>query len=196
MRRFRLQIIVSVTIVSLSSGLDAQWVQTHGPYAGDNTGLAVLGSILFVGTYGGGVFLSTDNGTSWITVNTGLNDTDVFALALSGTNLVAGTDRGGVFLSTNNGASWTAVNSGLTDSTVRALTFKGTNLFAGTDSGIFLSTNSGASWVGVNSGLAYGNVNAPAGSIGLLLSAERIFLPGLAKAASSFRPTMGQTGLR
>ncbi|MCK7528688.1 MAG: hypothetical protein MZV64_69590 [Ignavibacteriales bacterium] len=65
-----------------------------------------------------GVFLSTNNGTSWTAVNTGLTNTNVRALAVSGTNLFAGTDGGGVFLSTNNGTSWTAVNTGLTNTNV------------------------------------------------------------------------------
>ena len=45
--------------------------------------LAVSGTNLFAGTYGGGVFLSTNNGTSWTAVNTGLTNTDVYALAVS-----------------------------------------------------------------------------------------------------------------
>jgi len=40
--------------------------------------LAVNGSNLFAGTERGGVFLSTNNGTSWTAVNTGLpNFSDV-----------------------------------------------------------------------------------------------------------------------
>jgi len=50
----------------------AQWVQTNGPYGGMINSFAVTGANLFAGTYGGGVFLSTNNGTSWTEVNTGL----------------------------------------------------------------------------------------------------------------------------
>jgi hypothetical protein len=52
--------------------------------------LAVSGTNLFAGT-SGGVFLSTNNGTSWTAVNSGLTNTDVLSLAISGTNLFAGT---------------------------------------------------------------------------------------------------------
>ena len=114
---------------------------------------AVSGSNLFAGIYGG-VFLSTNNGTSWTAVNSGLTNTSVRALAVSGSNLFAGTDYGGVFLSTNNGTSWTEVNSGLTNTFVLALAVSGSNLFAGTGGGgVFLSTNNGTSWTEVNSGL-------------------------------------------
>jgi hypothetical protein len=109
----------------------AQWVQTNGPYGGMIISFAVSGTNLFAGTDSGGVFLSTNNGTSWTVVNNGLTNTDVYALAVSGTNLFAGTG-GGVFLSTNNGTSWTEVNNGLTNTHVYTLAVSGTNLFAGT----------------------------------------------------------------
>ncbi|MBK9229219.1 MAG: hypothetical protein IPL67_19700 [Ignavibacteria bacterium] len=99
--------------------------------------LAVSGTNLFAGT-GGGVFLSTNNGTNWTAVNNGLTNTYVFSLAVSGTNLFAGTSSGGVFLSTNNGTSWTAVNNGLTYTQVSSFAVSGTNLFAGTQGGVFL----------------------------------------------------------
>jgi len=135
-----------------AQSLQAQWIQTNGPYEGDVRCFAVSGSNLFAGTFGDGVFLSTNNGTSWTAVNTGLTDTLVLSLAVSGSNLFAGTG-GGVFLSTNNGTSWTAVNTGLTNTSVHSLAVNGTNLFAGTAGGVFLSTNNGTSWTAVNTGL-------------------------------------------
>ncbi|MEK9135710.1 MAG: FlgD immunoglobulin-like domain containing protein [Bacteroidota bacterium] len=150
--------------VLLVGAVQAQWVQTNGPYGGFVNAIAVSGTNLFAGTanfgVGDGVFLSTNNGTSWTAVNTGLSNTSVLALALSGTNLFAGTS-GGVFLSTNNGTSWTAVNTGLTNTTVFALAVSGTNLFAGTlAGGVFLSTNNGTSWTAVNSGLTNTDVRS------------------------------------
>jgi hypothetical protein len=114
---------------------------------------AVSGTNIFAATYGSGVFLSTNSGTSWTKVNSGLTDNYVNTLVMSGPNLFAGTE-GGAFLSTSNGTSWTKVDSGLTDAYVNALAVSGANLFAGTyNGGVFLSTNSGASWAPVNSGL-------------------------------------------
>jgi hypothetical protein len=110
----------------------------------------VSGTNLFAGTLGG-VFRSTDSGTSWTAASTGLTNTEVISFAVSGANLFAGT-YGGVFRSTNNGASWTAADSGLTN-LAYALAVSGTNLFAGTGGGVFLSTNNGANWTTVNTGL-------------------------------------------
>ena len=52
------------------------------------------GSNIFAGTYDDGVFLSTNNGTSWTAVNSGLTDLDVYSLAVSGSTIFAGTDSG------------------------------------------------------------------------------------------------------
>ncbi len=132
---------------------DAGWIQTSVNIRMDTClCLAVNGTNIFAGTYGGGVFLSTDNGISWTGVSTGLMDSLVNTLAVSpngagGVNIFAGTEGGGVFLSTNNGTNWTAVNSGLTSTLIRSLFVSGTNLYAGTeDDGAFLSTDDGTSW--------------------------------------------------
>ena len=56
---------------------------------------AVMCGNIFAGTYGGGIFISANNGTSWTAVNTGLSSIFVYDLAVSGTNLFAGTEGGG-----------------------------------------------------------------------------------------------------
>ncbi len=109
------------------------------------------GMNLFAGTWGGGMYRSTNNGSTWTQVNSGFtaasNFFDVRALAASGTDLFAGTVEDGVFLSTNNGTSWTPVNEGLTQRSVFSFVIKGTNIFAGTAQGVFLSTNRGTTWI-------------------------------------------------
>jgi len=154
-------ICLALAIVLMCPSASTQWVRTSL----DNvnvTCLAINGTNLFAGI-DGGIFLSTNNGTSWTAVDSGLTYTGVNSLAVSGTNLFAGTYGGGVFLSTNNGVSWTAVNQGLPkiswDTTrtvpIGCFAVSGTNLFAGTGSGdgVFLSTNNGTSWTAVNNGL-------------------------------------------
>ena len=112
--------ILVALLFTFSNPIFAQWEQTNDLDGVLVYSLAVSGTNLFAGTYGG-VFLSTNNGTSWTQVNTGLTNTNVRSLAVSGTNLFAGTEGGGVFLSTNNGTSWTQVNTGLTNTNVRSL---------------------------------------------------------------------------
>lgn len=88
--------------------------------------MAFSGTSPFAGVSGAGVFRSTDNGSSWTAVNSGMPSGEVGALAVSGTSLFAGTVWG-VFRSTDDGASWTAVNTGLIDKRVQALAVSGTS---------------------------------------------------------------------
>jgi hypothetical protein len=103
----------------------------------------------------GGVFHSTDNGSNWSPINTGLANAAIGAFAVSGSNLFAGAPyEHGVFLSKNSGTLWTAVDSGLWNQNINALAISGTNVFAGTyGSGIFFSTNNGTSWTAASTGL-------------------------------------------
>ena len=150
------------------SRVSAQWLQTNGPYGGSVTSFAISGTNLFAGTDDGGVYRSTNNGTSWTA--TGLTSSHVLSLTVIGTNLFAGTYYdppnypGGVYRSTDNGTNWTA--TGLTDTRVYALAVSpdgagGTNLFAGTGgSGVFLSTDNGTSWTSVNTDLTNTSVTS------------------------------------
>jgi hypothetical protein len=138
---------------------NAQWVETYGPYGGTVLSLAVSGTNLFAGTNGQGVFLSTDDGTSWWTINSGLPPQAIVnTLAINGMNIFAGIQDGGVFLSTDNGTSWTADSVGIGYLDIYALAVSGTNLFAGTDlynAGIFLSADTGKSWTWASPRLTY-----------------------------------------
>jgi hypothetical protein len=138
--------------------VNAQWVQTNGPYGGNVTCLAFKGTDLFAGI-SVGVYLSTNNGASWTAANTGLPGHTVLSLAMGATgDLFCGTNGGGIYISTNNGTSWTADTAGLTNNGISSIAVNGTNLFAGTNGGgIFLSTNNGTNWTPVNNGLSNSN---------------------------------------
>ena len=155
--------VLLLTFCAASKGM-SQWVPTNGPYGGNVTALAVNGSDLFAGTASGGVFLSTNMGTSWRAVNTGMTNTTVHALAVSGSNVFAGTD-GGAFLTSDRGSHWTAIDAGITDLRIESLTVSGTNVFATTGStGSFVTTNQGAAWSNTIAGLPTAWAGAFAGS--------------------------------
>jgi hypothetical protein len=109
----------------------AQWVQTNGTSADDSRRSAVNGGNIFAGTDSRGVFLSTNNGSSWIAAKSGLTDSCVGAFAVSGSKPFAGTVERGVFFSTDDGTTWTAANTGAENSSVQNLAAVGSNLFAG-----------------------------------------------------------------
>jgi hypothetical protein len=101
---------------------------------------------LYAGTFGDGVFRSTDNGLSWLRTDSGLTSDSILALASNGTYLFAGTYGRGIFRSSDNGQSWMQVNSGLSNLFIQSLLTSGSNLYVGTDKGIFSSTDSGENW--------------------------------------------------
>lgn len=122
------------------------------------------GTSLFAGTFGGGVYRSTDSGANWIAVNNGLTDLSIEALVVDGPDVYAGTNTGGIFRSPNNGASWSAANTGLTNLTVRAFTVHGGYIFAGTLGGVYRSNDNGANWSQINNGISSVDIRAFAAS--------------------------------
>jgi photosystem II stability/assembly factor-like uncharacterized protein len=176
MKKYLLQFSAGMELlVVFACAVNSQWVQTNVPVDYYISALAVSDSNVFAGT-SGGVFLSTNTGTSWIKVN-GLKDTEVKSLAISGGYIFAGTHfGGGIYLSTDNGISWSGVDSGLpTLSNVSSFEVIDNNIFAGTNAGVFFSTNNGSTWSAVNMGLTYRVIQALAVS-----STEDIFAGTLA----------------
>ncbi|MDP4117261.1 MAG: T9SS type A sorting domain-containing protein [Bacteroidota bacterium] len=137
--------VLTLLLINVSyNTLYAQWVKVSGPYCDSIRSFTANGTNLFAGTNLYGVYISTNNGTSWKAVNTGLTNKDIHTLTASGTNIFAGTNNG-VYLSTNNGTSWSQI--GLTNKSVQSLAISGTNIFAGTYGDlVYLSTDNGTSW--------------------------------------------------
>ena len=77
-------------------------------------------TVLYAGTYGTGVFKSTDKGDHWNAVNTGLTDLHVGSLVISSVapaTLTVATDSG-IFRLVRGGATWTMANVGITNHTL------------------------------------------------------------------------------
>jgi photosystem II stability/assembly factor-like uncharacterized protein len=146
-------ICLALTSVLHCPFASAQWVHTNGPAGVDIRCLALSGPDLFAGTYGSGVYLSTNKGTTWTPLRTDLPPYKyINCLAVDGENVYAGTVSG-VFVSSNNGANWSAT-TGVTGIDIHAFAVSGVNVFAGTwDYGAFLSTDHGRNWTAVNAGL-------------------------------------------
>lgn len=121
----------------------AQWTSdTSGIGYTSQRSLIVSGNNIFAGTTNNGVFISTNNGTSWS--QTSLNNQFIFALASSGSNVYAGTNGNGIFVSTNSGATW---SQSLINQYVVSLAVLGNYIFAGVYyNGVYVSTNNGTTW--------------------------------------------------
>ncbi len=164
--------VLVIVIMIIPATSFSQWEQLNGQFTADIQCFAAstnpadtTKTYIFAGTWGNGIFRSTDDGQSWAQIDSGLTNLFINKLAVIGSDLYAGTENG-LFLSKNNGAIWFEIDSGLSNKTVYSIiktpsatdSLK-TNLFAGTwGDGIFLSQNDGTSWTQVDSGLTDWNI--------------------------------------
>jgi Secretion system C-terminal sorting domain len=142
---------LNTTGVVLSTDNGASWKSVNNglPANAYVTALAASETDVFACTYGGGVYRSSDNGTTWTSLETDSTDR-CYSLVVNGTNLFLGTEDLGVFLSTDNGTTWSGTN--LTNTAIQAIAVSGTNFFAGTANAIFVSTDNGNTWTATNDG--------------------------------------------
>ena len=139
---------------------------------------------LFAGTFGKGIFRSTNNGSDWFEANSGFDAKTIYAYitvpdGTGGKILYAGTALG-VYSSTDDGIEW---NSEGLDIWVTGLALVGTDIFASTmGSGVFRSTDNGATWA--QSGLA-GSMLQTLFSDGTNLYAGAAFFGGAARSTDS-----------
>ncbi|MEO8514583.1 MAG: T9SS type A sorting domain-containing protein [Ignavibacteria bacterium] len=135
-------LMIFVSCLSLQNSF-AQWTSdTSGIGYISQRSLVVSGNKIFAGTTNNGVFLSTNDGTSWS--QTTLNNQFIFSLAASGSNVYAGTNGNGIFVSTNTGATW---SQSLMNQYVVSLAVLGNYIFAGVYyNGVYVSTNNGTTW--------------------------------------------------
>ena len=115
--------------------------------------LAVSGTSIYAGTFGGGVFRSMDGGDSWTEINAGLTNRLIHSLLVVEGTLYVGTSGGGVFRLADGEDSWMEINNGLTNTTVRNLVFWGNTLYGATDNGIVRTVDEGKSWTTISTGL-------------------------------------------
>ncbi|MCB0751493.1 MAG: T9SS type A sorting domain-containing protein, partial [Ignavibacteriae bacterium] len=103
------------------------------------------------------VYFSSNNGSSWKEINTGLPNSSVRSLIVSGNDIFAGVDLS-IYHSNDNGATWTESNSGFPNEIVNCFEISGSNIFAGTNNSVYRSSDNGITWTNVNSGLTKNDV--------------------------------------
>jgi photosystem II stability/assembly factor-like uncharacterized protein len=134
--------------------------------------IAFSDSVIYEGTAGLGVYLSTNWGSTYTAINNGLPaNAQVNDILIYGNTLLAaiynGSTINNVYYSTDNGSSWTASTGLNTNYTIYCLATNGTYLYAGTNTfgaGIYMSADSGNTWssiglagYSISSIAAYGN---------------------------------------
>jgi photosystem II stability/assembly factor-like uncharacterized protein len=135
----------TVLWTSLDNG--GSWTMT--PFPPGAVSLSSNGGTIYLGS-SSKVFKSTDQGTNWTDVSTGLGQGSILALLYDGSTLFAGAiaDSAGIYRSTNGGTSWAPAAAGLpVGKDIRAMISFGGYVFASTNGdGIYRSSDHGDTW--------------------------------------------------
>lgn len=139
------------TSITIGTTGKVAWAQTSGPYGGEVHTLFVgHGGALYAGTSLGGVYKSSNSGTSWTQISSGISTLEIASLAEDASgNLFAGSDGDGIYMSTNGGANWVNSSAGLPgEEYVEAVNvLRNGIMVAGTYSdGLYYSTTGGKDW--------------------------------------------------
>ncbi len=154
--------VLSLVVIlgTLTTHSQANHVHMHGgPFIGVVLSVAVDPldhNRVYCAAYGGGVFRSNNSGATWVAINQGLPDRQVYSLLVHPKNpsqIYVGTDQG-VFMSLDRGNSWKSLTSVLKERNIRAIAIDPKEpklIYAATDRGVFLGR--GGSWKGLSQGL-------------------------------------------
>lgn len=146
------------TNIYISTNSGATWMPTSAPgqywaaIASSADGSKLIAAAVPAGIYAGGIYTSTNFGTSWSSNNVlNPNHWQSVACSADGTRLIAAEGNnysGPIYLSTNSGNSWAAANAPISNWCSVASSADGSKLLAGTFGGsAYLSTNTGATWI-------------------------------------------------
>lgn len=118
--------------------------------------LAVSGKNIFAG-FSNGVYLSTNNGSTWTELTRGAGISFVNTITISGSNIYIGT-KNGIYVSKNNGSTWTPLVTVAPDPSNKgsfySIAVNGPNIFAPSFGvGVYRSTDSGTQWDLTTNGL-------------------------------------------
>ena len=160
-----------LALLSAGSAFAASAWTPFGPSGGSIRSLAIApGSPgeLYAGTYGGGIFKSTDGGATWSSLSPAIRRQTVNAVAIDPSRpqtILVGTYNDGVWKSSDGGSTWKRVLHGGSDvgnqqAPVSAIVFDPSNpriVYAATDTGpndgVHKSADGGATWVRNTGGL-------------------------------------------
>ena len=136
-------------------GATAPWEKTAGPPGIQTNVIFEANNIVYAGTETQGVYKSTDNGSSWVPANNGIERASISDIIASGSNVLAAAKSScstylNIFKSTDNGATWNGT-SGLAGNVVHSFVIKDGSVWATfaalpKNSGLARSTDNGNTW--------------------------------------------------
>jgi len=138
-------------ILTTLNVISQQWVQTSGPEGGNVKDIKQANGYIFAACNSGGVFRSSNNGTSWMSKSDGIYIYSRYIETIAFCNGITYAGGDHLWKSANNGDNWT-LDTGVTFY-VESMSSIGTKVLAGTISGLYISSNNGVTWNESNSGL-------------------------------------------
>jgi hypothetical protein len=168
--------------VHLSYTNGASWMLASGDLNYVKS-IAYSDSVIYAGTPGSGIFISTNNGSSYRAINNNLPAKAVIdVLLLSGNIVLAEVTTyetpyfRELYYSADKGNTWT-VSAGLSNKYVKCLASEGTTVYAGTNNGIYKSSDNGITWN--NTGLPNTEISSVAVKGNTVFAAENNSSGGL-----------------
>lgn len=150
-------ITANQTVTFSNTPAGTTWTAAAGLSSLDGLSSALSndGSRAIVGIWAGPVYVSSNGGSSWSPVLSGITATR-FAVSSDGLKIIAVTRQNNIYTSTDGGATWTSRAFSAFWASV-ACSADGVYAIAGTDGGnLYRSTDSGVTWTAINSlGSAY-----------------------------------------
>ncbi|MDX2069597.1 MAG: T9SS type A sorting domain-containing protein [Haliscomenobacter sp.] len=154
---FPINILALLALFMLPSRVLWAHFGSKGPFGGSVSVAIANDTTVYIGTFNGGVYESTNSTLSnWRPLPVGLRSGKITALTHSGTNLFAGTLDDGVYVYSGvvgTDKHWVRISNGLTNLRITSLVALDANtLIAGTESGgVYKTTDKGANWKALNS---------------------------------------------
>ena len=143
--RLLCRLVIAVALAAgAASPADAEIIWTNyttGSGLANNLvrGVYATGSTIYAATQGGGLSISTNNGSGFTnyTLTNGLGSNTVRGVYAAGSRIYAAT-TGGLSVSPNNGTTWTnyTTGSGLGSNTVYGVYAAGSTIYAATNGGL------------------------------------------------------------
>ncbi|MDQ5929219.1 MAG: hypothetical protein QG594_997, partial [Bacteroidota bacterium] len=149
------RIFTLLLILFFNTITNAQWSLCNNPNGALPFSLTINNDTLYLGTLGNGIYRSTNGGSSWTQINSGISNMQIWNIAYINGSIFASSTSGTVYKSTNNGDSWVLSNTGISTTTIiRNFAFFNNKIFAtSTNKGVYISTDGGSTWAQHNSGI-------------------------------------------
>lgn len=137
-------------VVSLE--LKSQWEPCNNGFYGPKTiDVLIDKNHLYVASRSNGIFLSKDDGNTWVKKSNGLNTNWINCIGKIGNLLILVTHDSGIYVSSDGGENWIQKNNGLPDVEIVALAVIGNTILISVENqGIYASNDGAENWIKKN----------------------------------------------